>query len=255
VEVRSLDVPGHDPEELRGDRQTQHEVLEALSECANHRRWFAAFATPYLGSHPIEIGSGFGDYALEWIPAVDKYTATEADPALFTQLREHMSAYPSVSVKQLMLPSPEQANHSCLIAYNVLEHIDDHVSALRSMAQLVQPGGYVVLVCPAFPFAMSPVDIATGHVRRYTRRSMRAALVAAGLQPQTVRYANSLGLICYYTFTSLLRKAPSPGATMTVYDRLVVPLVRQLERAVRPPFGQSVLAVARVPQDGGPVSG
>lgn len=254
MEVRSLDVPALDPEELRGDRQTQHDVLEALSECANHRRWFAAFALPYLGGHPIEIGSGLGDYALEWIPAVDKYTATEADPALFAELQRQMAAYPSVSVKQLMLPSAEQANHSCLVAYNVLEHIDDHVTALRSMAQLVQPGGYLVLVCPAFPFAMSPVDIATGHVRRYTRRSMSAALTAAGLQVQTVRYANSLGLICYYAFTSVLRKAPSRGATMAVYDRLVVPLVRLLERAVRPPFGQSVLAVARVPQDGSPVA-
>jgi ubiquinone/menaquinone biosynthesis C-methylase UbiE len=250
-----LDVPAHDPELLRGDRQTQHDVLEALSECANHRRWFAGFAKPYLGGHPIEIGSGFGDYALEWIPAVDKYTATEADPALLAQLRQHMEAYPSVSVKQLLLPSSEQANHSCLVAYNVLEHITDDVTALRSMAQLVQPGGYVVLVCPAFPFAMSPVDVATGHVRRYTKRSMSAALTAAGLQVETVRYANSLGLVCYYTFTSLLRKAPSRGATMTIYDRLVVPLVQLLERAVRPPFGQSVLAVARVPQDTEPVSG
>ena len=35
---------------------------------------------------------------------------------------------------------------------------------------------------------------------------------------------------------------------MTVYDRLVVPVVRFAERVMRqrPPFGQSVIAVARV---------
>ncbi len=35
---------------------------------------------------------------------------------------------------------------------------------------------------------------------------------------------------------------------MTVYDRLVVPVVRFAERMTRqrPPFGQSVIAVARV---------
>jgi hypothetical protein len=101
---------------------------------------------------------------------------------------------------------------------------------------------------------MSQVDIATGHVRRYTKRSMTAALTGAGLGVVDVRYANSLGLICYYVFTSLLNRQPSKGGTMTFYDRLVVPVVRFGERLVRrPPFGQSVIAVAQVRQP--PVAG
>jgi hypothetical protein len=247
--VRSEQPATLDAGDLRGDRETQHDVLAALSECRNHRKWFAGFARPYLGEHPIEIGSGFGDYAEEWIPYVDKYTATEADPALFPGLQKQMAKYPNVTVSQMMLPTQERGDHSCLVSYNVLEHIEDHVGALKSMAGLVRAGGYIVLVCPAFPFAMSPVDIATGHVRRYTKRSMRKALTAAGLEVVNVRYANSLGLICYYAFTSLLRKQPSTGGTMTIYDRLVVPVVQFLERLVgRPPFGQSVLAIARVPE-------
>jgi SAM-dependent methyltransferase len=236
-----------DPDQLRGDRQTQHDVLEALSGCANHRVWFAAFARPYLGEHPIEVGSGFGDYAKQWIPLVDKFTATEADPALLPSLKAEMAAYPNVEVSQLLLPTRERADHSALIAYNVLEHIDDHVSALESMARLVRPEGYLILVCPAFPFAMSPVDIATGHVRRYTRRSMSKALRDAGLEVVDVRYANSLGLICYYAFTSVLKRQPTVGGTISFYDRLLVPVVRFAESLMgRPPFGQSVVAIARV---------
>jgi SAM-dependent methyltransferase len=250
--VRSEQPAALDTGDLRGDRQTQRDVLEALSECANHRKWFAGFARPYLGEHPIEIGSGLGDYAAQWIPYVDKFTATEADPALFSGLQQQMASYPNVTVSQLMLPTQERADHSCLVSYNVLEHIEDHVGALRSMARLVRTGGYIVLVCPAFPFAMSPVDIATGHVRRYTKRSMRRALTDAGLQVVSVRYANSLGLICYYAFTSLLRKQPSTGGTMTFYDRLVVPVVKFIERLLgHPPFGQSVVAVAQVPESSG----
>jgi hypothetical protein len=243
--------------QLRGDRKTQHDVLVALAECSNHRKWFADFARPFLGEHPIEIGSGFGDYAVEWLPMVDKFTATEADPALLPRLQQEMAAFPNVTVRQMLLPTDEQADHSSLVSYNVLEHIDDHVGALRSMAGLVRPEGYIVLVCPAFPFAMSPVDIATGHIRRYTKRSMSAALTEAGLEVVQVRYANSLGLICYYAFTSLLRKQPSTGGTISFYDRLVVPVVRVLERLVggRPPFGQSVFAVARVKEEADTAAG
>jgi len=241
---------------IRGNRDVQCEVLVALAECRNHRKWFAGFAEPYLGDHPIEIGSGLGDYAKEWIPLVSGFTATDADPALLLELKKEMAAYPQVAVQQLMLPSAERAAHSCVIAYNVLEHIDDDTEALRSMGRLARRGGYVVLVCPAFPFAMSPVDYATGHVRRYTKRTMRAALASAGLEVIDVRYANSVGLICYYAFTSLLRKAPSEGGTMIFYDRLVVPVVRWLERVIaRPPFGQSVLAIARVADGAGGQAG
>ncbi len=249
--VRREGASAVDTDQIRGDRQTQHDVLEALAECANHRRWFAGFAKPFLGEHPIEVGSGFGDYAREWIPSVEKFTATDPDPVLFAQLKKDMAGYPAVTVKQLLLPTQDRADHSCLVCYNVLEHIEDHVGALQSMARLVRPDGYIVLVCPAFPFAMSPVDIATGHVRRYTKRSMRKALTDAGLHVVEVRYANSLGLICYYGFTSMLRRQPSTGGTISFYDRLVVPVVRFAERLIgnRPPFGQSVVAVARVPED------
>jgi ubiquinone/menaquinone biosynthesis C-methylase UbiE len=249
--ARSENAAKDDTDQLRGDRQIQCDVLVALAECQNHRKWFAGFAKPYLGEHPIEIGSGLGDYALEWIPSVEKYTATEADPALFAELQKHMAQYPNVTVRQLLLPTEERGDHSCLVSYNVLEHIDDHVGALQSMARLVRPEGYIVLVCPAFPFAMSPVDVATGHVRRYTKRTMRKALRDAGLEVVQVRYANSIGLVCYYGFTSVLKKQPSTGGTMSFYDRLVVPVVRFLERLVgdRPPFGQSVVAVARVKEE------
>ena len=43
-------------------------------------------------------------------------------------------------------------------------------------ARWCDPGGAVVLIVPAFPSAMSRFDLAIGHQRRYTRRSLGAAL-------------------------------------------------------------------------------
>ena len=100
---------------------------------------------------------------------------------------------------------------------------------------------------PAFPFAMSPVDIATGHVRRYTKKSMRAALGEAGLTVERLHYVNALGLVGYYAATSVFRLTPREGPMVKLYDRLVLPVTRAAERPVHPPFGQSVFAVARVP--------
>ena len=153
------DVTG-DEAQIRGDRDIQRDVLVALAECRNHRKWFAGFAKPYLGDSPIEIGSGLGDYAREWIPLVSSFTATDADPVTVLELKQAMSGYPQVSVSQVMLPAEDRARHSCLIAYNVLEHIEDDTGALASMRRLVRrPRGAGL---PGVPVRDEPVDIATG---------------------------------------------------------------------------------------------
>jgi SAM-dependent methyltransferase len=233
--------------EIAGDQQVQSEVLEGLATAVNHRRWFVELAIPYLGDDPIEIGSGLGDYAIEWADRIPRFTATEADPERLVRLKERMVDRPGVSVREILLPSEDSGHYSAAVSYNVLEHIEDHVGALRSIARLVRPGGAVVLIVPAFMFAMSPVDVATGHVRRYTKKTMRAALTEAGLEVERVQYANALGLIGYYVATSLLKLTPKEGPMVKAYDRVVLPATKAAESIVRPPFGQSVFAVARVP--------
>src|SRR5262249_28612372 len=146
--------------------------------------------------------------------------------------------------------SGDTGQHSAAVSYNVLEHIEDDIGALRTMRSLVRPGGYVIIVVPAFPFAMSPVDVITGHVRRYTRKTMREVMTKVGLEIEKVHYATPLGLSGHSVRTRLLRQVPGPGAMVKFYDAFVAPVTRSAERVVRPPFGQSVVAIARRPECG-----
>jgi SAM-dependent methyltransferase len=132
------------------------------------------------------------------------------------------------------------------VAFNVLEHIADDVAAVRAMADLVRPGGAVVLVVPAFPSAMSAFDRAVGHHRRYTRESLQRTFDAAGLAVEKLRYINPLGLLGWYVTVKGLGLWPSDdGWLVRAYDHLVVPVARAADRTAIP-FGQSVFAVARV---------
>jgi ubiquinone/menaquinone biosynthesis C-methylase UbiE len=236
--------------EITGDQQVQSEVLEGLAMAVNHRRWFVELAVPYLGTHPIEVGSGLGDYAMDWAPHFTRLTATEADPDRLVLLKDRLSGHANIDVKQLLLPTDEDGGYTGAVSYNVLEHIVDHVGALRSVARLVKPGSAIVLIVPAFPFAMSPVDVATGHVRRYTKKSMINTLTEAGLEIERVQYLNALGLIGYYMATSVFKLVPKEGPMVKFYDRLILPLTKGAESIVRAPFGQSVFAVARTPANG-----
>jgi SAM-dependent methyltransferase len=234
--------------DITGDQRIQSEVLEGLATAVNHRRWFVELALPYLGDNPIEIGSGLGDYALEWAEHLPRFTASEADPDRLVLLKERLADRTNIDVREMLLPTTDRGDYSSAVSYNVLEHIDDHVGALRSMSTLVRPGGRIILIVPAFMFAMSQVDIATGHVRRYTKKTMRAALTEAGLEIEKLHYANALGLIGYYGATSIFKLAPKEGPMVKLYDSLVLPVTKAAERLVKPPFGQSVFAVARTPR-------
>jgi SAM-dependent methyltransferase len=231
---------------VEGDSSLQSEILEDLVEARNYRRWLVDLALPHLGDDPLEVGSGLGHYAADWAAAgVPRWTASEADPTRLTQLRERFAGHPVVRVRELAVPIEETASHSAVVAYNVLEHIPDDVGALRAFAGLLRPGGRVVLVVPAFPSAMSEFDLAIGHQRRYRRRTLRAAAEAAGLRVEVLHHVNCIGLLGWYVLVKALKGRPQAGPALTFYDRVVVPVLRRVEARVHPPFGQSLLLVAR----------
>jgi SAM-dependent methyltransferase len=236
-------TPGGKPAILPS--MTLAEVLEDLSDAVNYRRWLSALVQPYLGDNPLEIGSGLGNYAQEWLPHLPRLTVSEADDDRLVRSKAAFAESEKVQVRHIHLPAVESADYSAVIALNVLEHIQEDVAALASAATLVKPGGFIVLVVPAFESAMSAFDRRVGHFRRYTMRSLAAALSGAGLQIEELRYINPIGLIAWYVLCRGMGKFPSNGLPLRAYDRLLVPILRLAERRMRPPFGQSVFAVAR----------
>jgi len=233
---------------VAGDSGLQSDVLEDLAEAVRYRRWLVSVTAPHLGDDPLEIGGGRGDYAQDWVDGgLPRITTSEADPDRLRQLQERFAGDPRVSVRELTVPISETAEYSAVVACNVLEHVPDDLEALRAFAGLVRSGGHVVLVVPAFPSAMSEFDRSIGHFRRYRRKGLASLATAAGLQVVEARYLNMLGLLGWYVVVKGLSGRPKAGLMLTAYDRGVVPWLSRLETRFRPPFGQSVLLVARVP--------
>lgn len=220
----------------------QHRVLESLATATRYTDWLVDIIRPHLGDDPIEIGSGLGDHARRWLrDGVPRVTVTERDRELVAALRRRFEGDARVDVRELDLLEAGSGEHSSTVMLNVLEHIGDDVEALRRARGLA---GRVVVLVPAFPFAMSRFDRQIGHHRRYTKSSLSAVARAAGLQVDVLEYVNAVGLIGWTVGMKFLRLEPREGRLLSLWDRHVIPAARRVEEMRKPPFGQSLLLTA-----------
>jgi SAM-dependent methyltransferase len=219
---------------------------------ADQRRYRAfqlELMQPHCGRSVLEVGAGLGEFAAQFA-GLERHVVTDVDPHAVAAMAQRFAGQPEVEARVLDLADGAidlGTPVASVIAINVLEHIDDDVGALRALTRMTEPGGTLVLWVPAYMRLYGDFDRAVGHVRRYTPATMTAAIRNAGLAPELVKPVNLLGGIAWWV---TVRRggvgAPNPRLVRT-YDRFVVPVTRAVERRLRPPFGQSVLAVARVP--------
>lgn len=98
--------------------------------------------------------------------------------------------------------------------FDVIEHISDDSSFLRSIHRITRPGGLLYATVPAFPQLWSEEDVLAGHYRRYTLASLTGALQAAQFTPIFASYIFQILPIPILLFRTLPTKLGiAKGAT------------------------------------------
>lgn len=225
--------------------------LEALFELINYQRWIAALITPYMGRHAVEFGAGIGAMSRWLVSPVDRIDLVEPSPNLLGRLSERFAGDKRVHVVPSSLDTyvaaqPEQSLDSAVLI-NLLEHIDDDVTALRKIGRVLRPGGHLLVFVPAMPSLYSRLDEILGHHRRYTRKNLSGIAEAADFEIVTLRYFDLLGVLPWWLINTLGRKESFDAGLSRLYDRVCVPVSRLLESLASPPIGKNLLLVARRP--------
>ena len=224
--------------------------LELLRDATGYQRWIVDALGGGVHGEVVEVGAGIGNFTREIAPRAQHVVALEPEADLCEEIRAlgfgSVEAVPR-TVEASGLP-PGSFDAAVLI--NVLEHIEDDVGALRKTFDLARPGGQVMVVVPAHPMLMGVLDVRYQHRRRYRKRDLAERLVAAGFRDVRVRYLNPIGAIGWFIVGRILRPTRLPAASVTLSERVAVPLGRFLERFGSPPFGQSVVGIASRPDVG-----
>jgi SAM-dependent methyltransferase len=214
-------------------------------EARNYRKYEYDMVAPHVGRSMLEIGSGLGHFSEQFSGRLDYLVVSDNDAYCVEQLRKRYEGNDDVEVIELALPAEIKIKRTVdtVVMMNVLEHIKDDVQALKDLAAVVEPGGRIVIWVPGYMQLYGDFDRKVGHVRRYTPARLRDVVERAGLDVVVCRAMNLLGGVGWWL---AVRRAgvgyPRPSLVW-LYDNVGVPLTRALERAVRPPFGQTVFCV------------
>lgn len=138
----------------------------------------------YLSKHLAKKG---------WVGAPIDYSAKSIVIA-----QENLKESKKVKVKKKSF-SETSGKFNTVLMFDILEHIDDDIYALRKAHSLLLDNGHLIIACSSNPKEWRWDDNFYGHYRRYTEHELRKILIATGFKP-----------ITYYDYTFpvfwLLRK-------------------------------------------------
>lgn len=212
-----------------------------------YRQYQHDLIAPYVGRSMLEVGSGLGDFAEQFCHRLDHLIVSDSDPYCISRLTDRYAGRDDVDVLELALPGRPGVHRkvATIVMMNVLEHIADDAQALRDLADCLEPGGRIVIWVPGYMQLYGDFDRLVGHCRRYTPATLRQAVASAGLDLEICRPVNFAGGIAWWLTVRRFGVRHASPRLARLYDATVVPVTMVLERVVRPPFGQSVICVAR----------
>ena len=221
--------------------------LELFQHAVNWKRYWSAQVAPYVQGKVLDVGCGLGVNAAYVVnDRVTGYTFLEPDGSLLQQVGEHVQLPATITHRRIQGTTEQfKGEHFDTLLYiDVLEHIEYAAEELLRASDLLDTGGHLIIVAPAFPFLYSPFDKAIGHYRRYTKRMLRDQIPAT-LQEERIRYLDSTGLALSLGNTLLLRQSAPTLAQIAFWDTRIVSISRFTDIVVGFSFGRSLVAVYR----------
>jgi glycosyltransferase involved in cell wall biosynthesis/phospholipid N-methyltransferase len=230
-------------------REDEHgsQILSRLARAPRFNAWMADTIRPHCGEKVLEIGSGTGNLTRRLVPR-NTYVASDVNPLYLQTLRSLTADRPYLDVTLTDVTQGETfpdvpGGFDTVVCLNVIEHVDDDVSALANIRKVLGPDGKAIVLVPQGPGVFGTLDEILGHRRRYTEETLRRLASEAGFEVQEILRFNRVGFPAWWLNGKLLRRR-SFGLVQILVLNALTPLFRLVDAALPfPPL--SLIAIVR----------
>jgi ubiquinone/menaquinone biosynthesis C-methylase UbiE len=217
-------------------------------ELKNYNRWIYENIREALGKRILEIGCGIGAMIDLASARGRKITGVDIDEHFLT--RSKLKYAKNADIKIIKSDCMDldrkfkKGSFDTVTIINVLEHIKRQEKAVRIMNKLLSAGGKLTVFVPAFQCIFGKLDKDLGHYRRYTKTTLRKVLEQNGFEIEKMHYMNFIGFFGWYFNSKLLGRGLTPVRQSLFFDKYIVPAEKMIEKIIKPPIGQSIIAIA-----------
>ena len=173
------------------DDHMGEEILIRTGDAVRRHPWWAARARLTLAllkrfglgppTRVLDAGCGWG-VTLEALESAGfEPTGLDVSRRILARLDAPGRRLVEADLTQPWPDNPAAEKFDAVLALDVIEHLDDDSYAVANLADLVRPGGLLVVSVPAQPSLYSEFDAVQGHRRRYLPEGLRVAFDASGL--------------------------------------------------------------------------
>ena len=188
----------------------------------------------------LDFGAGIGTLSNIWkkLEGTSIITCLEPDERQVKIILERgLSGYTSLSADSVF---------DYIFTSNVLEHIEDDSSALKTLFNYLTPDGKLGIFVPANQLVYSHIDKKLDHFRRYGKTDLINKVMNAGFKIDKCDFVDSIGLFAWL-FAKVFKLEFSLEGSMLlkIYDKYIWPLSRLLDNlGFKYLFGKNLLLLA-----------
>lgn len=221
--------------------------LELFAHAAKWKSYWRSLIQIYLKGDVLEVGAGNGNNTrLLYSKQHHRWVCLEPDQELAVAIKKSLSGDPYYKncevINETTASLGSGQKFDTILYIDVLEHIEDDEEELKRASRHLKPGGNIIILSPALQVLYSKFDKAVGHYRRYTKRKLKD-IIPPDLKLEQLIYLDTVGLIVSIGNRFLLKQNMPSLRQIKIWDRIIIPCSRLVDRLTGYRAGKSILAV------------
>lgn len=220
------------------------QTLESMSQATWYNRWTQNQFSQYLSGEILEVGCGIGNFS-SFLSKYGNLTSIDINRDYLRQAKKKLNQEVDVGFGDIEKGQYffKEKEFNTIVCMNVLEHIKDDLKALKNIYDLLTIGGCLILLVPAHQFLFNKIDQSIGHFRRYQKEKLKL-LLTEDLEIVKIKEINFLGSLGWFLAGKLFKEQKVSEGKIKLFNLISPPLLL-LENIFEPPFGTSILVIAR----------